>query len=183
MLGRNRSPALSAPHPANERIVPVQRSPIPFVKQLPQSIDAPGVSERSESLTQEQKDLALEERFTQRHIDKTADKESRDYLPLFEKLGLNREQGLELIEDLKRLHWGSARVNTSVIKLVEARSEYDKKVKSMLGSESYEKYRAFESGKKASTELEVMARYLGDRNQTLTSATAQNILAALEKHP
>lgn len=150
--------------------------PLPIPKPAPPP-------ERQISPPKEEVASPVEDRLTQKHIESTLEQESRDYMPLFTELGLDEAQIRQLLQDISRLHLGASRVNSETIRLARERNQYDKKLKSLLEPDAYEKYKAFESKKGVRTEVSEMGSYFAERHFVPTESAIQSIQTALEHFP
>lgn len=109
----------------------------------------------------------------------TASNNAEAYNSAFSSLGIPPEMSERLQNHLAKIHKASLECEASIAQVMDARREYDKRIRSVMGEEDYSRYRQYEESKPAWKELENIQKFLSEIGNTGLNSQQQQTLANL----
>jgi len=109
----------------------------------------------------------------------TASNNAEAYNRAFSTLGIPPEKREQLQNHLAKIHKASLECEASIAQVRDARREYDKRIRSVLGEEDYSRYRQFEDSKPAWSEVENIQKFFVETGNSALNSQQQQTLASL----
>jgi len=109
----------------------------------------------------------------------TASNNAEAYNRAFSTLGIPAEKSEQLQNHLAKIHKASLECEASIAQVMDARREYDKRIRSVLSEEDYSRYRQFEESKPAWNELENIQQFFVETGNSALNSQQQQTLASL----
>lgn len=174
------------------------------VDNTPRPIALSPTNSSSESITDEDVKIALEmndrsrkgeyilqfERPTDRKIMESAVKafalqmasnNAPELLNAFSRLGISPEKAQLLEEHVDKIMVASLQAEQAISQVLRARTDYDKRVRSLLDDDGYAQYRQFEASKPALSEYSSFESFAGQNNTAIDPAYQNRIVGIMQQ--
>jgi hypothetical protein len=99
----------------------------------------------------------------------------------FSKLGVEDQKAQLLEKHAEKIMWASLEAEQAIRQVLMARSEYDKRVRSVLSDEGYKQYRDYEDSQAARREHRAITAYAEQTGFTTDSAYNDQVVAVLQQ--
>jgi hypothetical protein len=99
----------------------------------------------------------------------------------FSKLGVDDQKAQLLEKHAEKIMWASLEAEQAIRQVLSARSEYDKRVRSVLSDEGYKQYRDYEDSQAALREHRAITAYAEQTGFRTDSAYDDHVVAVLQQ--
>lgn len=109
----------------------------------------------------------------------TATNRAEAYNQLFGELGVTAEVKEQLQAHLQKIHKASLEAEAAISQVLDARMQYDLRIRSLLNEENYATYRQYEAERPARLEAENIQKFAGKRNIEIDSTQQDTLIQAI----
>lgn len=115
-------------------------------------------------------------------VARKAEQRAAEYDRLFAELGVKPETAEQLKTHVAKIQRAALEAEVAIDQLLTARRDYDQRVRSTMGEESYQRYRQVEDAKPAVREYQRLQEFAGTKNMPIDPQHEQALVGLIQQN-